>query len=135
MGRYGLRALGAAAAMMAASWAGAAQTPPLAALAKLETGEWELRVRDDPAAPVRKLCVQDPQQLLAPQPGAMDCKRFVVRDVPMAVTVTYDCGGRGSARTDLRVETPRLVQIGSQGVADGAPYEQRLEGRRVGACR
>jgi hypothetical protein len=32
------------------------------------------------------------------------------------------------------VETPRLVQIQSQGVADSAPFSFTIEARRTGDC-
>jgi hypothetical protein len=49
--------------------------------------------------------------------------------------VSYQCIGAGKGRTDIRVETPRLVQIDAQGIADGAPFALSLEGRRTGDCR
>lgn len=134
MGTTGLRALVAVATMTMATWAGAAHAPELAALQRLRTGAWDLRQRDDPAAPPRRLCVQDQAQLLEIPHGGAACKRFVVKDAPMMTTVTFDCGAAGSARTDLRVETTGLVQIHSQGIADGAPFSLALEGRYVGAC-
>ncbi|MDI1296406.1 MAG: hypothetical protein PSY12_11060, partial [bacterium] len=59
----GLRLLGAAAAMMIATWAGAANAPSLVALRGIETGEWELRLRGADGQP-RKMCVRDARQLL-----------------------------------------------------------------------
>jgi hypothetical protein len=35
----------------------------------------------------------------------------------------------------IRVETPRLVRIESQGVDGGMPFEFRAEARRIGPCR
>lgn len=134
----GLRALGAVAAMMTAGWAGAVQAPPspgaLVALRTLETGEWELRGRGE-GAETRKLCVTDLRQLLQVQHGRALCRSFTVSDTASAATITYDCAAAGNGRTDLRVETSRLVQIRSQGVADGAPFAFSAEGRRVGECR
>ncbi len=129
-----LRALSIAAAIAMTAGAGAALAPPMAALQKLETGEWELRPRGDGSA-VRKLCVADPRQLLQVQHAGNSCKRYVVSDTANAVVVTYDCAAAGNGRTTLRVETARLVQIQSQGVADSAPFSFAMEGRRVGACR
>ena len=56
-------------------------------------------------------------------------------DAADAASITYDCAAAGNGRTDLRVETARLIQISSQGVADGAPFVFVAEGRRIGACR
>ena len=42
--------------------------------------------------------------------------------------------GRGYGRTSIRLETDRLVQIRTQGIADGLPFEYSAEARRVGDC-
>ncbi len=144
MKRAGRRALGAVAMMMAAmtvAWIGSmaeaadVPTPPIAhqALRALETGEWELRGRGA-GAETRKLCVSDLRQLLQVQHGKALCRSFTISDEAHAITVTYDCAAAGNGRTDLRVETNKLVQIRSQGVAQGAPFAFAAEGRRIGVC-
>ncbi|WP_093010941.1 DUF3617 domain-containing protein [Sphingobium sp. YR768] len=138
MSRTKLRQLCAAAAFMmattvAAAVPGAANAPGPVALRTLEPGEWELRDRGD-GAETRKLCVTDLRQLLQVRHGAALCRSFTVADAPNAVSVTYDCAAAGNGRTDLRIETTHLVQIRSQGIADGAPFAFAAEGRRVGAC-
>ncbi|GAY23175.1 MULTISPECIES: hypothetical protein [Sphingobium] len=126
------RALGAAAMMMAVSAVQAAA--PASRLPKgLETGEWELRGRGEDGA-ARKLCVSSLSQLLQSRHAGHACKSFTVSDVANRLVVTYECGAAGNGRTDLRVETSRLVQIQSQGIADGAPFAFALEGRWLGAC-
>jgi hypothetical protein len=110
-----------------------AQTPTLAGLSKLETGNWELRVRGDGGA-VRNLCLADARQLLQLRHPGRSCSRFVVTDTAAQVVVTYDCAEAGNGRTDLRIETPRLVQIQSQGIANSAPFDFSMEARRTGAC-
>ncbi|MEC3912112.1 hypothetical protein U5A82_17030 [Sphingobium sp. CR2-8] len=131
----GLRAFGALAivtAMTGSAWA-AANAPAPQALRGLETGEWELRGRGE-GAETRKLCISDLRQLLQVQHGRTMCRSFIVSDDAHAVTVTYDCAAAGNGRTDLRVETNRLVQIRSQGIANGAPFSFSAEGRRIGEC-
>lgn len=109
---------------------------PIAALSGVERGQWELRDRDAGRnAEPRRICVNDPSQLLQLKHEKTACRRFVVADVQNRATVTYQCNGSGNGRTDVRVETPRLVQIESQGVADGAPFSLSVEGRRTGDCR
>lgn len=136
--RHGLCAfilLASATAAGAASVPVPAPPPALpAALQGLETGEWELRERGD-GGEVRKLCVTDLRQLLQLRHGKGQCRSFVVSDAPHDMSVSYDCAAAGNGRTDLRVETSRLVQIRSQGIADGAPFAFAAEGRRVGACK
>ena len=134
MGKAVWRTLAIAAAMTAASWAGAADAPKLAALQTLEPGEWELRGRGK-GAETRKRGVSDVRQLLQIRHARASCRSFVVSDEAQAASITYDCAAAGNGRTDLRVETARLIQISSQGVADGAPFVFVAEGRRIGACR
>ncbi len=105
------------------------------AISRIEPGQWELRDRaaDRTAQPTR-LCVSDPAQLLKVRHQRQSCRDFVVDDAQDRAVVTYDCNGAGSGRTAIRVETPRLVQIDSQGIAGGAPFAMLLEGRRTGEC-
>jgi hypothetical protein len=134
-----LRAMGAAIALLAVTDTAAMAAPAASggagpvALRALETGEWELRGRGD-GAETRKLCVTDLRQLLQLRHGQALCRSFTISDSAHGVTVSYDCAAAGNGRTDLRVETARLVQIQSQGVADGAPFAFAAEGRRIGAC-
>lgn len=116
---------------MVLTGAGAAPAPHLAK--GLEAGAWELRERGADGD-VQQLCLSDLRQLLQVRHGRAQCKSFTVSDTPNRLIVTYDCGSAGNGRTDLRVETPRLAQIQSQGIANGAPFAAAIEGRWVGAC-
>ncbi len=151
MRRTSLRAIGAGAIIMAgcllvfdgpgiakpAQNQAQAVTPTaaasLAALDGIERGEWTLTERGA-KQPYKKLCLGDARQLLQVRHGGASCTRFVVTDTDANAVITYDCIGAGNGRTDLRVETPRLVQILSQGIASGAPFDISLEGRRTGIC-
>jgi hypothetical protein len=127
-------ALGAFPFLLAATHAAAGERPAaLAALARLEPGQWELRSRD-PANPSLNLCIRDLKDLLQVRHIGKSCSHFVVEDKPMRASVTYACPKAGHGRTDLRVETSRLIQLSSQGVADGLPFALNLEGRRTGEC-
>ncbi|WP_242125249.1 hypothetical protein [Sphingobium sp. Sx8-8] len=129
----GLRTLISAFAIMAAGWPAQA-APPSPRLAKgLEPGEWELRERGGDGD-VRRLCMSDFRQFLQIRHARASCRTFIVSETPTRHVVTYECGAAGNGRTDLRVETARLVQIRSQGIAEGAPFEFAMEGRWIGAC-
>ncbi len=128
-----MRVLGACAGLMGASWASAAVAPVPQALRALEVGEWELRGRGE-GAETHKLCVTDLRQLLQVRHGRALCSSFTISDSASAVSVNYDCAAAGNGRTDLRVETAKLVQIRSQGIANGAPFAFSAEGRHVGSC-
>ncbi|UZW55056.1 hypothetical protein NUH86_16530 [Sphingobium sp. JS3065] len=130
----GRRALAAALATMMATGSAVQAAAPSPRLPKgLEAGQWELRERG-PDGAVRKLCVAHLNQLLQSRHAGHSCKSFTVSETPNRLVVTYECGAAGNGRTDLRTETARLVQIRSQGIADGAPFAFALEGRWLGAC-
>ncbi|HKR25433.1 MAG TPA: hypothetical protein VJS15_09255 [Allosphingosinicella sp.] len=100
-------------------------------LARLEAGQWELR---GPGGRIGALCLGNPIQLTQPQHRGATCSRDVVAADDDSMTVSYSCPGVGRGRTTLRFETPRLVQIDSQGLDRGAPFALRAEARRTGAC-
>jgi hypothetical protein len=111
----------------------AAQGPSLAMLTGLDDGQWEVRYRDGSA--VRKVCVRSGLELIQLQHADSGCSRFVVEDGAAEVTVQYTCRGNGYGRTSVRRESNSLVQIDSQGIAGGLPFQFSAEARKVGACR
>jgi hypothetical protein len=104
--------------------------PPM--LARLESGQWELRGAGN--SRITSICLGNPILLTQPQHGGANCTRDVVAADATSMTVNYSCPGVGRGRTTIRFETPRLVQIDSQGLYRGAPFALRAEARRVGAC-
>lgn len=121
-----LCALGAGAAL-------SAQADALAMLTGLQRGKWEVVSRD--GGPSRAVCLGDTAQLIQLRHAGSACERYVVEDAPDRVTVQYTCKGNGYGRTSIRKETNTLVQIESQGVAGGLPFQFKAEARRTGACR
>jgi hypothetical protein len=115
--------------LAAAAWPAASQAP--GPLESVERGQWELRAGGNPAGTV---CLGDPLLLAQPQHGPQPCTREIIASDSRSATVSYVCPGMGRGRTILRVETPRLVQIDSQGLHSGAPFALRAEARRTGAC-
>lgn len=105
---------------------------PLAALADVEPGKWELRDRDGKGG--RMICVSRPMELLQVGHVAGGCQHRVVESSSRNATVSYTCPGVGQGRTALTVETGRLVQIDTQGVSRGMPFASSYEARRVGDC-
>ncbi len=124
-----------AAAALAAGFAvpASGQNASLAMLDQLESGRWELRLRDG-SGEVQRLCVPNGRRLIQLRHPASNCDSLIVSDASSEVTVQYTCHGRGYGRTHIRRETARLVQIESQGIADGLPFSFAAEGRRVGEC-
>lgn len=114
--------------------ASSAQRPALAMLDGLDAGDWQMRIRDEPDSPIR-LCVANGRDFIQLRHPSQRCKRIVVDDAAAEVTVQYTCPGKGYGRTSIRRESNRLVQIESQGIADGLPFSFSAEARRVGSCR
>ena len=119
-------ALGASAAL-------AAQGSALGMLDKLQRGQWVVASRD--GGPSRTLCLGDAAQLVQLRHAGSACSRYVVEDAADKVTVQYTCRGNGYGRTSIRKETNTLVQIESQGIEGGLPFQFKAEARRTGACR
>lgn len=113
-------------------WGQPANAPTLAAISGLEPGQWQLRSSEGGAS--RSVCVSDTRTLLQTEHAGVACNRFVIANDPRQATVHYTCPGAGHGRTTIRVETPRLIQIDTQGVSRNEPFAVRLEGRRTGAC-
>lgn len=105
----------------------------LTMLDELDSGRWEVRLRDGGSVPER-MCVDSGRRFIQLRHQAENCERFVVQDGASDVTVQYTCRGRGYGRTHIRRETNRLVQIDSQGISQGLPFEFTAEARRVGDC-
>lgn len=125
-------ALAMAAVALAAPASGQRQS--LAMLDQLESGRWELRMRDTRGS-AEQICLRDGRRLIQLRhPSLSACERLIVSDGPGEVIVQYTCRGRGFGRTQIRRETGRLVQIESQGVLDGLPFDVVAEGRWIGAC-
>lgn len=123
-----------AAAIPAAFFGGpAVAQSSLAMLDSLERGAWEIRYRD--GTPPRKICVRTGRELIQLRHDDSGCNRFVVEDGKSEVTVQYTCRGNGYGRTNIRKEAAGLVQIDSQGIANGRPFQFSAEARRTGACR
>jgi hypothetical protein len=111
-----------------------ATAPTLVALSAIEPGQWQLRALDTGGSPASSMCVSDPRSLIQIRHKQAQCSRFVIANDARTATVHYTCPGAGHGQTTIRVETPRLIQIDSQGIAERSPFSLRMEARRTGAC-
>ena len=127
-----LWAVAATAGVVLASPAGG-QRSSLAMLDQLAPGRWEVRLRDA-SRRTYPICIDTGRKFIQLRHEALTCDRLVVDDRPDLVTVQYTCRGRGYGRTTIRRETSRLVQIETQGIADGLPFEFAAEARHAGTC-
>ncbi len=126
-----LSCAGGASAVLAAGPA-----PSLGILDTLQRGLWNLRPvagTTKPAA-VSQICLGNPARLTQIQHGDTVCERTILSSSPTQITVRYDCAGQGWGMTTIRRETSGLVQIDSQGIRNGTPFNFSVEGRRGPSC-
>lgn len=121
--------IGSAGALVAA----ARPNAPVTALDRLAPGKWEVH-EIGRRAPPRSMCIADPAQLLRWRHPHQACERVTTTATANAATVYYTCPGTGHGQTVLTVETPALVRIQTQGIANGEPFDLDLEARRAGKC-
>lgn len=122
-----------AAGLLAASGAAAGADPALGQMDELDRGMWELRYRDASRRSER-ICVASALRLIQLRHPGQPCEQVIAQSGAASVTVQYTCRGLGYGRTAIRRETSRLIQIQSQGIAEGLPFEINAEARRVGDC-
>jgi hypothetical protein len=103
----------------------------LEGLSQLERGRWQLR---DAAGESRSICLGDPTALVQLEHGGVACEQEILASDKSGATVQYSCSGRGFGHTSIRVETPRLARIATQGLVDGRPFSYRAEARKIGSC-
>lgn len=121
------------AAFVACAGAAAWAASDLILLPQLEKGRWILTERGQ-SAPFDKICLGDPAALLKPEHRTAKCSQYVIENTPDRVTIHYRCPGVGHGHTMVRRETNRLVQIETQGINQGQPFDRSIEARRVGSC-
>ena len=131
-GRRVVTALLGAGVVMGLAMPVLAQGNGLAMLGTLTKGEWTIKQRG--GAPDRKICVKSGAELIQLMHRESGCSRFIVEDGTARVTVQYTCPGNGYGRTSIRRETGALVQLESQGIHGGMPFQMTAEGRRTGPC-
>ena len=102
-------------------------------LDQLQPGQWEVRDRDLSGGRSR-LCLESGRGLIQIRHMRETCRSFTVEDTAEAVTVHYTCPGNGFGQTSVRFESAQLVQLETQGIAQGLPFNFRAEVRRVGSC-
>ncbi|MEQ1499615.1 MAG: hypothetical protein ABL914_13245 [Novosphingobium sp.] len=91
-------------------------------------------MRDRAGAVVQRACIAKGRDLVQLRHPGRSCDSYVVQDTPGEVVVQYTCRGHGYGRTRIRRETNRLIQLDSQGIVDGLPFEFAVEARHAGSC-
>lgn len=132
MFRRSVRSAAAVASLLfLASGAVAQRHAAPSALNGVELGQWQLK---SPDGRIRKICVGARWMFVQPMHGTAQCEHFVMENGASSARVRYTCPGHGHGLTTVSVETPRLVSIETSGVADGAPFSEQFEARRIGNC-
>ena len=103
-------------------------------LSQLQPGLWSLRDIDDPRAPLRSLCVADFHALFQLEHRGSPCSGLVVGKDARSVTVHYTCPADGYGLTSIKVESPTLAKVETQGIKDHRPFAYRAEARRLRGC-
>lgn len=132
VGMIGLAAGGAAAQRGGDPGARPVPGPaPAQLLGQIEKGLWELKSRD---GGTRRLCVADAAALIQLYHPRQRCDHQPMDSNSRSVTMRYTCAGHGQGRTTIQLDTPRSLSLDTQGVADGMPFSEQFDARRIGAC-
>lgn len=122
---------GGFAILLAAQASGAVDLP---VFAQLERGRWQLSNPAEPDEAVDTICLGDPMLLVMLEHPRLSCTQELVGTATNGGSIHYTCPGHGFGRTSIRVETPRLVKVDTQGIANNHPFAYRLQARRIGPC-
>ena len=104
------------------------------AMVAVQPGLWSIHALDSGEADVPAFCVTDPARLLQFRHPGASCSRFVIADTPRVATIQYTCPGAGWGRTSVRIISPELLRLDTQGIADNAPFALAAEAHRLGDC-
>jgi hypothetical protein len=125
----------AALALLAVVGPASSQQVRVNTLANLERGLWQLRDLETDAVRRESICLGSPKLLLQIEHRGKPCSHLLVSQDERSATVHYTCPASGYGQTLLKLETPRLAQIDTQGIVEGRPFSYRLQARRIGACQ
>jgi hypothetical protein len=128
--RVGVASLVMMSGLVAAAPAGG---PVLAALARIQAGQWQFKSLDTASAP-RTVCLGDARVLIQYGHSSAQCQHAVVTNSYDVATVQYACPGTGHGQTSVKVATQTNFNIETQGILSGAPFDEQFEARRLGDC-
>jgi hypothetical protein len=127
MTRLGVALIAGAAALF-----GPAAEPGPTADVQASPGLWEMRRVPD-GKPLR-LCLADVAVLAQVEHRGQTCARKVLRSTGTSEVLRYTCTTGGFGQSKLTMVTPRAVDIETQGISDGLPFNYVVHARRVGDC-
>lgn len=104
-------------------------------LSSLKNGLWQFKEPARGNGVVDAICVGDVTKFVKIKNKNDVCTLKMLRSEANSVTYDYSCSGKGKGRTMIRKETNGLVQIHSQGIANGELFDFKLEARHTGSCK
>ena len=117
--------------LLGGSIAATAQDPVI--LARLATGEWQLRQSGTADGATSRLCVTSPTQLVHLRQSGSGCTHVVLSEDARSATVSYSCPS-GAGRTTLTLGGGGSVHIATMGLANGEPFDIDYDARPIGRC-
>jgi hypothetical protein len=129
--RFGLLALIA----LVGGAAARPQLQPIGAMSIVQPGLWSIHALERGETDVAPFCVADPAQLLQFRHPGATCSRYVIADTSRVATIQYSCPGAGWGRTSVRVISPDMLRLDTQGIAGNAPFAFAAEAHRIAACQ
>jgi hypothetical protein len=132
----GLIAIGVVAAAATSGAASVATQGPAATGIRgiFQPGDWQMRLIGGQGEMPAKMCVSDVDRLFRIEHQQARCTQVIIDQGPTSMTVHYSCPGTGWGRTTIRMETPRLGRIETQGISKAVPFAYDAEIRRTGDC-
>jgi hypothetical protein len=121
-------------AVLLGAAAGAQQTQRVNAMTGVQPGLWSIHALDKGEPDVPPICIADPARLLQFRHPGATCSRYVIADTSRIATIQYSCPGAGWGRTSVRVISPSMLRLDTQGIADNLPFALAAEARRLGDC-
>ena len=123
-------------AIVASVGAAAAMAPlqRINAMSRVLPGLWTIHALDKGESDVAPFCVTDTARLLQFRHPGATCSRFIIADTDRIATIQYSCAGAGWGRTSVRVISPEMLRLDTQGIAGKAPFALAAEAHRVGDC-
>ena len=120
-------------AAVAAAGGGSERQASPRVLAPIEGGLWEVTQLGSEAKP-RRLCLRDVSVLAQYEHMGRECTRITVNEGGKKALMRYTCTAGGFGTSEFEVVTPRSINIKTQGIKDGYPFNRTLLARRAGAC-
>ena len=110
---------------------GGARSPGAMALAS--PGLWELTGLPNAGAAGRQ-CLANTAALARLEHRGLNCSESVISQTETTTVIHYTCANGGYGQTKVTLLTPRALRIETQGISANAPFNYKIQARRLGDC-